>query len=238
MSDRRNALRRIQLILGGIAIAAFLGILLVGGQSGSFRLWGMDGGFAWRAAPRLALPIALISGHAGNDSGAVCTDEDGNVLITEAEINAQIADQVRQRLERQSLPAIVLDEFDSRLDGLRATLLLSLHADSCINRSGYKAAHRLNSRLPEAEGRLVACIDEHYAAITGLAPDPDTVTPNMTEYHAYRKIERMTPAAVLEMGFLGTDQTLITQRSDLVAAAIVESILCFLAEGEPSPPAK
>jgi N-acetylmuramoyl-L-alanine amidase len=202
----------------------------------------MDGGFRWRAAPRLALLVALISGHAGHGSGAVCTAvctaTEGNMLITEAEINAQIADQVRQRLERQSIPAIVLDKFDSRLDGLRATILLSLHADSCINRSGYKAAHRLNSRLPDAEGRLVDCIDEHYAAITGLAPDPDTVTPNMTDYHAYRKINRMTPAAVLEMGFLGTDQTLITQRGDLVAEAIVESIRCFLAEDEPLPPAE
>jgi hypothetical protein len=56
--------------------------------------------------------------------------------------------------------------------------------------------------------------------------------------HAYRKIDRMTPAAELEMGFLGTDQTLITQRSVLVAEAIGESICCFLAEGEPSPPAE
>ncbi len=228
---RRSMLRRVQLILGGLSAAIFLGILFVLGQPGDFRLVELAAAFGWDVAPEPALPVALISGHAGNDSGAVCTDENGNVLITEAEINLRISERVALQLSGQFIPVVVLDEFDTRLDGLRATLLLSLHTDSCIHRSGYKAAHRLPSRLPEAEGWLVNCIDEHYASITGLVADPDTVTPNMTEYHAYRKINPATPAAILEMGFLGTDQELIMQHSDLVADAIVESILCFL-EGE------
>lgn len=224
MLARRTLLQRIQWILAGLTVAALLGILAVLGENGVF---------ARISAPRLALPVALISGHAGNDSGAVCTDEAGNVLITEAEINARVAGEVERTLTRRGIPVIVLDEFDHRLDGLRATLLLSLHADSCIARSGFKAAKPLASRVPDAEVRLVRCIDEHYAALTGLEPDPDTVTPNMTEYHAYRKIDPATPAAILELGFLGADQALISQRSDLIAAAVVESILCFVESSEP-----
>lgn len=177
--------------------------------------------------------VALISGHAGFDSGAVCQDAQGRVLLTEAEVNAEIAQQVYQRLLTQgNVQALLLEEYDPALNGLRADLLLSLHADSCINLSGYKAAHRANSPIPQQEGRILACLDSHYGPGTGLSPHPNTITHDMTAYHAFRRMDPQTPAAILEMGFLGGDQTLLTQEQRRVAAAIIASINCVLGIGD------
>ena len=75
---------------------------------------------------------------------------------------------VRGQLESAGVEALVLEEYDARLTNLDAELMLSLHADSCILANGYKAAYPLNSAIPLTERRLIVCIDEHYAAHTGL----------------------------------------------------------------------
>ncbi len=87
--------------------------------------------------------------------------------------------------------------------GLRADVFLSIHADSCIDVTGYKSSHYIDSTKPEIDDRLVACINSAYAAATGLTENTDTITENMTEYHAFRRIDPETPAAILELGFLG-----------------------------------
>jgi N-acetylmuramoyl-L-alanine amidase len=228
---RRHALRQLQVVFGMIGLLALAGIVVIVGRGMTFsapsslELPEYIEDDAMPAVP----PVALISGHAGNDSGAVCTDNAGNVVAMEAEINERVTQAVARFLAAADIPTLILDEYDPQLVGLEASVLLSLHADSCIEVSGYKAAHRLNSPLEERENQLLACIDHHYAAVTGLAPHPDTITPNMTEYHAYRQIAPSTPAAVLEMGFLGGDRALLTQQPDLVAKGIVDSLLCFLA---------
>jgi N-acetylmuramoyl-L-alanine amidase len=75
---------------------------------------------------------------------------------------------------------------------------------------------------------MLKCIDEKYAAATGLTKHPDTVTHNMTEYHAFRKIAPTTPAAILELGFLGGDGELLTNGVDQVATGVSDSVQCFL----------
>jgi N-acetylmuramoyl-L-alanine amidase len=173
--------------------------------------------------------VALISGHAGYDPGAVCTDVNGTTLLTEAEVNARVAELVAQRLRLVGIDVLILAEYDERLENLTAPLLLSLHADSCIDLSGYKAAHRLNSPSP-ADAALLACVDTHYPAATGLPHHPNTITHDMTSYHAFRRIHPTTPALILEMGFLGGDQSLLTTEANRVADGITASIRCFLAE--------
>ena len=175
--------------------------------------------------------IALISGHAGNDSGATCEDAAGNVLLTEAEINARVAELAAGQLRRAGADVTILEEYDPRLEDLQVDVLLSIHADSCIDASGYKAAFYVNTLIPTAADRLLTCIDAHYPAATGLAHHPDTVTHDMTEYHAFRRIDPQTPAAIIEIGFLGGDQQLLNDDPRLVARGIVESLNCFL---EPS----
>lgn len=172
--------------------------------------------------------VALVSGHAGHDSGAVCQNAEGVVTLTEAEVVAAVAEETANRLRRAGYDALVLEEYDTRLDGLEAAVLLSLHADSCVPISGYKAAYYVRSQTPVSGDRILECIDQKYAAITGLDKDPDTITIDMTEYHAFRKIDSHTPAVILELGFLGGDRELLTERSGLVAAAVTESLICFL----------
>ena len=122
----------------------------------------------------------------------------------------------------------MLEEYDSRLNGLQAAILLSLHADSCIEATGYKAAYYLHSQIPATGDRILDCIDSQYAAETGLPKDPDTITVDMTEYHAFRKLDQDTPAAILELGYLGGDRDLFTESPELPARGVVDSILCFL----------
>jgi N-acetylmuramoyl-L-alanine amidase len=121
-----------------------------------------------------------------------------------------------------------LDEYDERLNGLEVDVLLSLHADSCIEASGYKAARHTNSRIPATEDRLLACIAHFYPATTGLRPHPDTITHDMTRYHAFNRVAPGTPAAILEIGFMGGDRELLTHQPQKVAEGVADSILCFL----------
>jgi N-acetylmuramoyl-L-alanine amidase len=172
--------------------------------------------------------VALISGHAGNDSGAICEDANGQPTIQEADVNAAVARLAAERLRQAGADVAILDEYDARLEDMRVDVLLSLHADSCIDASGYKAAHHALTAIPDVEARLLGCIDSRYPAATGLAPHPNTVTHDMTLYHAFRRIAPTTPAAILEMGFLGGDQAVLTADSARVAQGVADSVLCFL----------
>ncbi|MBU6350934.1 MAG: N-acetylmuramoyl-L-alanine amidase [Chloroflexi bacterium] len=221
--DALDQLSRVLLLLGLAALAGILWVLLPL-LAPLFGLGG-DPGLVVAAWNR---PVALISGHAGNDSGAVCTAADGTVTRTEAEINAAVAQRTAERLRRAGADVVVLDEYDERLQGLEAAVLVSLHADSCIDASGYKAAVHTYSVIPETNRRLLACIDAAYPAATGLAFHPNTVTHNMTEYHAFRRIAATTPAAILELGFLGGDGALLTEQPELPARGVSDAILCFL----------
>jgi N-acetylmuramoyl-L-alanine amidase len=58
-----------------------------------------------------------------------------------------------------------------------------------------------------------------------------SITADMREYHAFREIDPNTVAAIIETGFLNLDREILTRRTELVAAGVVEGILCF-AENE------
>lgn len=225
---RRTLLYRIQRVFAIISFAAFFGIVII-----VARIFGLEIPWTAPATQALVLPafndqVAIISGHRGYDSGAVCTDATGKVTLTEADVNAAVAARAADLLRRAGTDVIVLDEYDPRLTRLEVDVLLSLHADSCIDASGYKAAYYTFSAIPKIEAEFVACIDEYYPLATGLPHHPNTVTHDMTEYHAFRKIAPTTPAAILELGFLGGDQLLLTNQVDLAARGVVDSVLCFL----------
>jgi N-acetylmuramoyl-L-alanine amidase len=233
---RRATVRRLQRLFAIIGFGALVGIVVIGA-----RIVGM--GLPWEdelATQPLVVAsfnrqVALISGHAGHDSGAVCTDAEGNVIVTEEAINAEVSELAAGLLREAGADVVILEEYDPHIDGLQADVLLSIHADSCIEASGYKAAFYVRSHIPETEQRLLDCIDQHYAAVTGLALHADTVTHNMTEYHAFRKIAAQTPAAILELGFMGGDQALLTQEPARVARGVADSLLCFLEVPEATP---
>jgi N-acetylmuramoyl-L-alanine amidase len=236
LAVRRGTLQRLERFFAILGFAALLGVVGLGAVA-----LGLEPN--WDAAvPRALRPpawgtqIALVSGHAGFDSGAICTAADGTVTLREVDINASVTERVAEHLRSAGATVLVLEEYDPRLAALEVDVLLSLHADSCIEASGYKAAGYVRSTTADADAALLACIDQHYAEVTGLPHHPNTVTHDMTEYHAFRRIAPTTPAAILELGFLGGDQTILTEQPDLIARGVAESLLCFLLPPTQAPP--
>jgi N-acetylmuramoyl-L-alanine amidase len=179
------------------------------------------------ATSRPSLRIGIVSGHWGNDSGAVCQDG-----LTEAEVNLEIATRVKDSLVGHGYEVDLLKEFDTRLIGYKAIALVSIHADSCeyVNdqATGFKVAAAVSSLYPEKANRLTSCLRNRYSEVTNLAYHHGSVTPDMTHYHAFEEIHHETIAAILETGFMNLDRQILTERPEVVAQGIVNGILCFV----------
>jgi N-acetylmuramoyl-L-alanine amidase len=171
--------------------------------------------------------IGIVSGHLGNDSGAVCPDG-----LTEADVNLKIATLVKQDLMAQGYDVDLLQEFDTRLFEYQASVLVSIHNDSCdyINdeATGFKVAAAQSTLYPEKAAHLTACLVDRYKSITGLPFHYNSITNDMTKYHAFDEINSSTPAAIIETGFLNLDRQILTQHTDIVAQGVAQGILCFL----------
>ncbi len=176
--------------------------------------------------PRPRVKIGIVAGHWGNDSGAVC--ENGT---TELEVNLQIATLVQQKLIALGFETDLLEEFDPRLKGYQAAALISIHNDSCVyindQATGFKVARAMSARDQNLAGRLEACLRERYQRKTGL-PLHNSVTNDMTLYHAFDEISPDTTAAIIETGFLNLDYRILTENTEQVASGVVEGILCFI----------
>jgi N-acetylmuramoyl-L-alanine amidase len=172
--------------------------------------------------------VGIVAGHSGSDSGAICPDG-----LQEVDINLDISRRAVALLTKRGWTVDLLDEFDVRLNGYRADALLSIHTDSCNvpGKTGFKIVRAEGGYHAPAADVLVDCITRHYSARTGLPFDPYTITYDMTRYHAFYEIDRNTPAAILEIGFMLDDRELLTQRPDVVVAGIVDGFVCFI-EGE------
>jgi len=187
-----------------------------------------DGG---GAVPTTQKPvrIGIVSGHWGNggDPGAVCPDG-----TNEHDVNLTIASLVRQKLEAHGYNIDLLQEFDPRLDGYQASLLLSIHNDTCdvidSQATGFKVASSTYSSDKNLTARLSACLYDRYGSVTGLPYRSGNITVNMTDYHAFRAIDPSTPAAIIETGFLNLDRSLLVDHPDVVAEGLVAGVLCFV----------
>ena len=179
------------------------------------------------ATPSPRPHIGLVAGHWGNDSGSVCADG-----VTEESVNLKIATLVQRLLSQEGYDVDLLKEFDPRLTEYQALALISIHNDSCdfINAeaTGFKVAAAASSVFPEKSTRLTACMSQRYAAITGLTFHYNTVTRDMTEYHAFSEIHGDTTAAIIETGFLNLDREILTKNTDRVAQGVASGILCFV----------
>lgn len=178
------------------------------------------------ASPRLR--IGVVSGHLGHDSGAVCPDG-----LTEAEVNYRIASILQGLLKADGYDVDLLDEFDNRLKDYSALALISIHNDSCIyindELTGFKVAAARDTGSLESTRKLSTCLIDRYAKVTGLKPNFNTITRDMTDYHAFGEINvKLTTAVIIETGFLATDRQFLTEKTDVVAEGIREGILCFV----------
>jgi len=172
--------------------------------------------------------VGVIAGHWKSDAGAVCPDG-----LQEVSINLDVASRVVAILQYEGYAAELLDEFSDKLEGYEADALVSIHSDSCNipEASGFKVARVAASAIPEEEDRLVACLIREYGQSTGLAFHKDSITYDMTVYHAFHEIDPQTPAAIIELGFMGADRALLTDDAYAVAQGVARGIACFL-EGE------
>jgi N-acetylmuramoyl-L-alanine amidase len=194
---------------------------------------------AWQANPTVAATyveeanpittprIGIVSGHWKNDSGAVCSDG-----LTEKEVNLEIANRVKEILTQSGYKIDLLSEFDGKLKDYKGIVLLSIHSDTCDwiseDATGFKVAAAIQNPSPEKSSRLVACMANRYQAATGLKYLPNTVTNDMTYYHAFDEINPNTTAAIMEIGFLNLDRQILTQKPDVVAQGIANGLICFI----------
>src|SRR5205823_7474469 len=122
--------------------------------------------------------------------------------------------------------------------GYVADAFLSLHADSdgIGELSGFKLAHGPD-RGP-FEDRLVSDVQDAYAKGTGMSYDAEHVGVNMVYYYPFNwsrfqhATSAHTPAAILEMGYLSSDddRPLLTDEQDKLASGIADGLLRFLVD--------
>lgn len=170
--------------------------------------------------------IGIVAGHSGNDTGSVCSDG-----LTERSVNETVATYVQQYLIEEGIEVDVLKEFDPRLNGYQASALISIHADSCdfINNqaTGFKVSSAMSNPHPDRAARLTSCMRRRYSEVTGLTLH-NSITSDMTSYHAFDEIHPDTTAAIIEVGFLNLDRQILTQQPDLIAQGVFAGIKCFI----------
>ncbi len=179
--------------------------------------------------------IGIVAGHSGqpkddsfeSDPGAVCPDG-----LTELSINQAVAREVVAALRRLEYEVDLLDEFDERLIGYQADVLVSIHANDCQDYgpagTGFSAASASARQTTRGEDEfLLECLIDRYSAVTGL-PRHGGITYDMTSYHTFSEVAIDTPTAIIELGFMNLDRLILTTQQPLLAQGVVSGILCFL----------
>jgi N-acetylmuramoyl-L-alanine amidase len=219
---------RLTAILAAVAAVAVAAHVIANPPQLQFESAVPGTGLAGQPAGRPRHPhVGIVAGHWGNDSGSVCPDG-----VTEQQINFDIARRAKEMLDTRGYRVDLLQEFDPRLSGYVADVLLSIHADSCeyINdlATGFKVARSVASYEPETEDQLVNCLKRTYAQATGLAFHANSITPDMTSYHSFSEVAPDTPAAIIETGFLYLDRGILLKEPERVASGIANGIVCFV----------
>jgi N-acetylmuramoyl-L-alanine amidase len=180
--------------------------------------------------------IGIVAGHTGppqdssftEDPGAVCDDG-----LTERSINEAVAHKVVTALRREGYTVELLQEFDPRLEGFEADVLVSIHSNDCRDYgegggNGFAVASAQSRQTTQGKDEyLLNCLTSQYAATTGM-PDFPNLTYDMTEYHTFSEVAVDTPTAIVELGFLRNNRDMLTQQQDLLAQGVANGIRCFL----------
>jgi N-acetylmuramoyl-L-alanine amidase len=176
------------------------------------------------------LRVGIIYGHRGFDSGAVCADG-----LTEVEVNTRIADMVVANLQARGIRTEQLDEFDPRLESFSGTAVVSIHADSCDYINDLATGFKIAGSGYTDSSQLSICVEQAYRQITNMDYHANTITPDMLDYHAFRKLPSGVPAIIIEVGFMNLDRDILTNRADVPASGVTSGILCFLQENRAMP---
>jgi N-acetylmuramoyl-L-alanine amidase len=154
-------------------------------------------------------------------------------------LNLNVATRVKEAVAELGFDVDLLQENDEQLENYKALVLVSIHADSCAyygtDATGFKVAPTFASARPEKSERLVACIYSRYQEATGL-PFHRGITDDMTSYHTFAEIHSDTTAAIIETGFMNLDRRILEDQPELIAAGIVNGILCYIRNEDASLP--
>src|SRR3954453_10538418 len=98
---RHDTVQRTQRIFIWLFFLAVVGIGAIAARTAGFYPTDAQG-LARQGLVPLAWnkQVAIISGHAGNDSGAICENAGGQPTIQEADVNAAVAKRVAERLRQ------------------------------------------------------------------------------------------------------------------------------------------
>lgn len=169
------------------------------------------------------LRVGIIAGHSGNDSGAVCTDG-----LTEVQVTTSLAQRLAARLQSYGITTDLLEEFDARLDGYDASVLVSIHADSCDYINDLATGYKISGSPYTDSSKLFSCIEQAYGLATDLPYHPNSITPHMTDYHVFSQLGLNTPAIIIEVGFLNLDREILTSTDDVIIEGLTKGIFCSL----------
>lgn len=156
---------------------------------------------------------------------------------TEWELNLAVAERIKPLLEAEGM---VVDLLPATIPpGYSADLFIALHADGSTDAraNGFKMAAPRRDRTGKSAG-FVPVFEEIYASTTKLTQDAENVTANMRGYYAFNwrryehAIHPMTPAMIIEMGFLTNpnDARYLTRNQDRIAQAIADGVRAVMAE--------
>lgn len=156
--------------------------------------------------------------------------------VTEVEINLDVAQRIGVILNSKG---IAVDILPTTIPvGYVADAFVALHADSdgAGDNSGFKMAH--GARRGPYEDALLNDIKDAYGAATGMSYDATHISNNMRGYYPFswsrfqHALAAHTPAVILEMGYVSNDddRALMLDKPDLLAKAISDGILKFLAD--------
>lgn len=193
--------------------------------------------------------IGLITGHSGPpldtnfdvDPGAICDqNNDGVPELTELSINTAVAQRVANLLIERGYDVEMLEEWDDRLPGYRASALVSIHTNTCENlgfgATGFNVqANDRNLATRDRDSIFADCMVTEYAVHTSL-PRHFGSPPDLVEYHAFRKVSIDTPMVIMELGFMFSDRQILVERPDAMAQGIADGIDCFLRPSAYVPP--
>ncbi|MEI7556800.1 N-acetylmuramoyl-L-alanine amidase [Candidatus Chlorohelix sp.] len=155
--------------------------------------------------------------------------------IREVDLNLEVTRRVAALLTTHSitveiLPATVPEEYT-------ADAFVAIHADASTGESasGYKIARSRFSAIPTTDDALVGNIFDAYGKLTSLGVS-DNITRNMTGYYAFNNrrrvnsISKITPAAIIEMGYLtnSSDRKVLLNHQEAVAQGLADGIINFL----------
>lgn len=155
--------------------------------------------------------VMLDAGHGGSDPGAVYTDENGNVMLKEKDLNLAVTLKVKDILEKNGVEVNLIRSEDIYVDFLKvgsiansvgSTLFVSIHTNSFTNTEvngievyGYLSGGTVSNGMSSEQlsnNLLNGLIDETGANNRGVRDGKSLAVVNSTK----------APAALVEIGFI------------------------------------